>query len=61
MAYTETRRTGLGRRLKDSLGGVIVALVFMVGGTILLYWNEGRAVGTAGAIAEVQTKVVERT
>ena len=47
MAYTEVTRTGYGTRLKNSLGGVLIGILMFIGGTILLWWNEGRAVKTS--------------
>lgn len=59
MAYTETTRTSYGKRLGNSLGGIVTGLLLIVGGTILLWWNEGRAVKTTKMLKEAQGQVVE--
>ena len=59
MAYTETTTTGYGTRIKNSFGGVLVGIVCIIGGTVCLWCNEGRAVHTADDIAEVGDNVVE--
>ena len=58
MAYTEVTRTGYGDRLKRALGGVVVGFVAFVGGTALLFWNEGNFVKTKKALEEAQGVVV---
>ncbi len=42
--FVEVTRRGLGSRGKDSLGGALFGFLLVVAGTILLFWNEGRAV-----------------
>ncbi len=59
MAYTEVTRTGYGTRLKNSLGGVLIGILMFIGGTILLWWNEGRAVKTSDMLKEGQKNYVE--
>ena len=59
MAYTEVTRTGYGTRLKNSLGGVLIGILMFIGGTILLWWNEGRAVKTSDMLKEGQKNFVE--
>ena len=44
MAYTETTRTSYGKRLGNSLGGIVTGLLLFVGGTVLIWWNEAMAV-----------------
>jgi hypothetical protein len=58
MAYTEVTRTGYGDRLKKALGGVVGGLVVFIGGTALLFWNEGNFVKTKKALDEAQGAVV---
>lgn len=50
MAYTTTKTTSYGTRLGNSIKGVFFGFVMFIAGTILLWWNEGRAVKTAKAI-----------
>lgn len=42
--YVEVTRRGLGGRSKDSIGGALFGLLLVLAGTVLLFWNEGRAV-----------------
>ena len=59
MAYTETTRTSYGKRLGNSLGGIVTGLLLFVAGTVLIWWNEGRAVKTTKMLKEAQGQVVE--
>ena len=59
MAYTETTTTSYGSRVKNSFGGILMGIILFIGGTILLWWNEGRAVKTADAIKDAEKNVVE--
>ena len=59
MAYTETTRTSYGKRLGNSLGGIVTGLLLFVAGTVLVWWNEGRAVKTDKMLKEAQSQVVE--
>jgi hypothetical protein len=59
MAYTETTRTSYGKRLGNSLGGIVVGLLLFIAGTVLIWWNEGRAVKTDKMLKEAQGQVVE--
>ena len=54
MAYIETKRTGYGTRLKNSIGGIGFGFLLFLGGTALLWWNEGRAVKTTKMLEEGQ-------
>ncbi|MBO4673966.1 MAG: TMEM43 family protein [Bacteroidaceae bacterium] len=40
MAYQETKTTGYGTRVGNSLKSVLTGLVLLIGATILLFWNE---------------------
>lgn len=59
MAYTETSRTSYGKRLGNSLGGIFTGIILFIAGTILVWWNEGRAVKTSKMLKEAQGQVVE--
>lgn len=59
MAYTETTRTSYGKRLGNSFGGIVTGLLLFVAGTVLVWWNEGRAVKTDKLLKEAQGQVVE--
>ncbi|MCF0203067.1 MAG: hypothetical protein HUK08_06865 [Bacteroidaceae bacterium] len=58
MAYTKTTTTGYGERLGNSIKGIGTGFVFLVLGTILLWWNEGRFVSTEKMIEEAQGSCV---
>ena len=53
MAYTEVKTTTYGQQVKNSFGGIGTGFVLFIGATVLLWWNEGRAVHTAQDIAEM--------
>ena len=59
MAYTETTRTSYGKRLGNSLGGIVTGFLLFIAGTVLIWWNEGRAVKTTKMLKEAQGQVVE--
>ena len=61
MAYTETTKTTYGQRVKKSFGGIGSGLLLLVVGTILLWWNEGRAVKTTKMLNEAAGVTVEMT
>ncbi len=64
--FVEVTRRGFGRRGKDSIGGAIFGVVLVLVGTVLLFWNEGRAVKRykdlkegAGAVVSVSADRVD--
>ena len=64
MAYTETTTVGYGSRITNSLKGILTGFLLIIAGTILLWWNEGRAVKTAKSIknaVEQTTPVADLT
>lgn len=50
MAYTETTTVGYGSRITNSVKGILSGFLLLIIGTVLLWWNEGRAVKTAKSI-----------
>ena len=52
MAVTETTTQSWGSRLGSSIKGVLIGLALFVGGFPVLFWNEGRTVHRAKALAE---------
>ena len=54
MAYQETKTTGYGTRLSNSVKGIGTGFLLLLAGTVLLWWNEGRAVKTAEMLEEAQ-------
>ena len=59
MAYTETKTTGYGTRVKNSCMGIGVGFALFIGATVLLWWNEGNSVKTADMLEEAQEACVE--
>jgi len=51
-SYTETTQKSWASRIGESIKGVLIGLVLIVGSVIGLFWNEGRAVQTAKSLAE---------
>ncbi len=54
MAYTEKTTTGYGTRVGNSIKATLMGFVIIIGATILLWWNEGRAVKTADMLEDAQ-------
>ena len=52
MAYTETTSRSWFGRLRDSIKGIVVGLIFVAIGVGLLFWGEGRAVKRAKGLKE---------
>lgn len=57
----KVEQVGFGSRLKGSLGGAVFGLLLFLSSFALLWWNEGRTVGTAGALKSAAKKVVSLT
>lgn len=47
MAYQETTKTSYGKRLGNSLSGILVGFILIIAGTVVLWKNEGRVVHIA--------------
>ncbi len=58
MAYQETKTTGYGTRLSNSVKGIGTGFVLLIAGTVFLWRNEGRAVKTARMLEEAQGAAV---
>lgn len=58
MAYQETKTTGYGTRVSNSLRGIGFGFLLLLGGTALLWWNEGRTVKTTQMLEEAQSEAV---
>ncbi|MCB1509711.1 MAG: TMEM43 family protein [Hyphomicrobiaceae bacterium] len=56
--YVETTSTSWFQRLQQSVAGVGMGIVLLLGMVWLLWWNEGRAVQTARSLAEGSGAVV---
>lgn len=57
--YTEVTRTGWGKRIGQSLSGALIGGLLFLGSFALLWWNEGRAIGEARALAEGAGAVID--
>lgn len=51
-SFREVTLTSWFSRIGRSIGGVLIGVLLVIGMIILLFWNEGRAVTTAKALAE---------
>ncbi len=56
--YTEVTTQGWMSRIANAFKGILTGIVLIVAATMLLFWNEGRTVKRAGAIAEAQSVLV---
>ncbi|MDX2174237.1 MAG: TMEM43 family protein [Bacteroidota bacterium] len=56
--FTETTHTGIFSHLGSSIKGVFTGLLLILGGIVLLWTNEGRAVKTARALEEGSENVI---
>jgi len=59
MAYQEVKTTSYGTRVGNSFKGIGGGLLLFVAATVLLWWNEGRAVKTTKMLNEAQGAYVE--
>ena len=59
MAYQETSRQSYGSKVKGSFQGILWGIILIIAGTIVLWWNEGRAVKTSNALKDFQKNYVE--
>jgi transmembrane protein TMEM43 len=57
-SFTEVTTKSWGSRLGESIKGVLFGLVLIVGSSIFLFWNEGRAVQTQRSLTEGASLVV---
>jgi hypothetical protein len=51
-SFTERTRTSWFARIGKSIAAVLFGLVLLAGSSVLLFWNEGRAVQTERSLAE---------
>jgi hypothetical protein len=58
-SFTERTRTSWFSRIGKSFVAVLIGLILTVGASVLLFWNEGRAVQTARSLAEGRGLVID--
>jgi hypothetical protein len=58
-SFTEATSTSWLSRIGQSITGVLLGLLFVIGSIILLFWNEGRAVQTERSLSEGSQVVVD--
>lgn len=51
-SFTEVTTTSWWSRIKSAFAGILVGLLLIPASSILMFWNEGRAVQTARSLAE---------
>ena len=54
MAYQEVKKTSYGKNLGNSFKGIFTGIVLVIVGTILIFWNENRAIKKYKAIYRAQ-------
>ena len=59
MAYQEVKRTSYGKNIGNSLRGIIVGIILVIIATVLIFWNENRAIKTYKALDRAQDACVE--
>jgi hypothetical protein len=57
--FTETSRQGFFSRFANSLAGLVIGPLLVIGAIVLLWWNEGRAVQAIVGLKEAASQVVE--
>jgi hypothetical protein len=58
-SVTEITTTGWLQRLLQSMIGVLIGILLVIGSIVLLWWNEGRAVEAIRALDEGARQIVE--
>lgn len=56
--YTETSTTSWFSRIKSAFAGMFFGLLLIIGGIVLLFWNEGRTVKNKRALKEGEKNVI---
>lgn len=59
MAYQETTKTSYGKNIGNSFKGIFVGIGLILVATILIFWNENRAIKTYKALNRTQDACVE--
>ena len=61
MAYQETTRQSYGSKVKGSFQGILWGIILIIAGTVILWWNEGRALKASDALKDFEKNYVELT
>lgn len=59
MPYQKITRENYFERIVNSLKGIIVGIILLILGSVLLFWNEGRAVRARAALGEAKAAVFQ--
>jgi hypothetical protein len=59
--YTEVTRTSWFSRIKNAFKGILGGFILIIGGIVLLFWNEGRTVKNKRALQEGEKAVISVT
>ena len=59
MAFQETSRQSYGNKVKNSFQGILWGIILIIAGTVVLWWNEGRAVKASDALKDFEKNYVE--
>lgn len=59
MAYQEVTRQSYGSKVKGGFQGILWGIILIIAGTVILWWNEGRAVKASDALKDFQKNYVE--
>ena len=57
-SYTVTNNSSFGSRIGGAIMGMLVAPILLIGGSVFLFWNEGRTVHTAQSLDEGEKQVI---
>ncbi len=57
-SFTEVTHESWGSRIKGAFAGIIFGIILIVGGIVLLSWNEGRTIKTKRSLKEGASLVV---
>jgi hypothetical protein len=57
--FTETSSQGFFSRFTNSLAGLVIGPLLIIGAIVLLWWNEGRAVQAIVGLKDAASQVVE--
>jgi hypothetical protein len=58
-SFTEITHKSWFSRIGATISGVLFGLILLLGSSVLLFWNEGRAVQTVRSLVEGRTLVVD--